>query len=95
MNKFSREDVLDQVQKVQDGTISRHDSPVYQAWNELAEEWLATGTYSKAGFSGFDERTPNQILMDFHLNGGLKDDLSDDEMFKILGEQTGVGNGTE
>lgn len=95
MQKFSREVVLDQVSDVQNGELSRHESQVYEAWSNLAEEWLASGNHAESGFRGFDDRTPEQILIDFSMNDLLLDPLSEDELFKLLGNQAGVGNGTE
>lgn len=94
MHKFTRKQVLEQVSAVQSGELVREDSAVVEKWFEMADQWLAEHDDAEGGFRGFDERTPEQILLDFDQNDLLLDQLSDDELFKLLGNQ-GVGTGTE
>jgi hypothetical protein len=70
---FNIGDVSREVKQIHDGGRSRASSTVYQAWAELADDWLANGNgeHHTGGFKGFDERTPEEIILDFDLNDML------------------------
>lgn len=86
--KFTQEQVLKEVQEIfkRDLSPTSINSKVYDTWIEMAEGWLSEGSYDylNEGFTGFFERTPNQILLDFHLNDKLLDPLSDTQVDTFL-----------
>ena len=44
----------------------------------MADDWLASGggDYQASGFTGFNDRTPEMILADFHFGDRLTEPLS-------------------
>jgi hypothetical protein len=75
--KFTREQIKDQVFLIILGDLFISDSTVYQQWAEYADN-------HESGFKGFNERTLNEIIADFHLNDGLVDPLSDEDFNALL-----------
>lgn len=94
--KFTKEQVLAEKRAIEAGTTLREDSAVYQAWAELADRWLASGdnSYHTEGFKGFNERSPEEIVLDFHLNDLLDAPLTDAEFNACLdGHKRGQPHG--
>ena len=84
MKKFTQKMVLEEVKKVQAGELT--DNQVFDDWMDMAGDWLANddGEYLRHGFDGFYDRTPEQILLDFHFGGKLDRPLSAAEVDRLL-----------
>ena len=80
MAKFHNEQVLNEAKQVHAGELDPQNSSVFEAWCQLMLHWLTNNPHMLLGrFAGFDERSPGQILLDFHYNDGLHEPLSQDE----------------
>lgn len=82
MKKFTKAQVLDEVRAVKAGELATHESEVYDTWMDMAGDWLANddGTYLRGGFEGWNQRSPETILCDFHFSGRLERPLPQNEI---------------
>jgi hypothetical protein len=82
VTKFTRAQIKEEIKELNEGKLSYTDSPVYNEWCEIASEWFINDVsdYLLDGFVGFRDRTGSEIMLDFHLNRRLVDELSDDEV---------------
>lgn len=83
---FPRNQVVEETIAIRQDRLDRTKSKVYGVWEELAYEWLSSGEndYAADGFKGFYDRSPSEILFDFHENDLLEVPLTDDEVEKLL-----------
>lgn len=85
--KFTQKQVLAEIRNLQSGRLNDLSyTPVMDEWFNFAEDWLVDGPYDilKNGLKGFRQRTPEEILVDFHLNNRLKRPLTDKKLDKLL-----------
>jgi hypothetical protein len=82
---MKKQQILDEVHRLDDGSLEHSDSEVYKAWAEMATDWLSEDPmqYLREGFQGFDSRSPARILCDFYLAGAVSD-LTAKEFRKLL-----------
>jgi hypothetical protein len=80
--KFTKEQVLEGVRNYRE---KFEDSPVIDAWMDMAGNWLIEDSYEylKDGFEGFNSRTEYCILLDFHYNGQIEPTLTPEEVKKF------------
>jgi hypothetical protein len=74
--KFTQAEVQEQLAKYDsEGEVG----PVIEEWLNMADKWLADGSneYNTDGFVGLNERTVDEVLMDFHLDDKLVDRLDE------------------
>lgn len=71
---FTEEQIRDEYQKILSGKLHRIDSKVYQAWTDLASDWLANDyrNYIIVSFVGWNDRDVDCIIEDFEINGLVK-----------------------
>lgn len=79
---YTKEQILDEVKRIHSGELARYDSEVLDAWSDMALDWWQNddGAYLMDGFTGFNDRTPEQIVADFHFAGKLTEALTDEEV---------------
>ena len=84
---FSQQQVFDEVRRIRAGAVEPHNSRVYDAWMEMAGDWFVQddGEYLRNGFVGFNQRSPEIILLDFHLGGKLAEPLTDEQVDEYYG----------
>lgn len=94
--KFTKEQVLDEVRRVQLATLREDESPVFDCFRDLAAEWLSgDNDFDARGFLGFYDRTPEQIVADFQLNGRLDPPLSPQEFDAFLSKRIDNGDAVQ
>ena len=78
---FSRDQIRNEVTDIRNGKIAPIDSEVWFEWADMAADWLidSPGDYLRDGFQGFNQRSIEQIILDFHIADLLSDPLSDEE----------------
>lgn len=86
MQKFTRQQIGEEVALVQSGNLAHTESKVFLQWQEFADDMLHNADYSETGFRGFYDRSAREILLDFHVQGKLQDDLTEKELFDLLAE---------
>lgn len=84
--KFTRKQIESETQNIFDYQLELINSDVYNEWANIAINWFTDDPdeYLRFGFKGFMERTINEIVLDFYLNGKLEENLSEEEMNKLL-----------
>jgi hypothetical protein len=89
-DKFTRAQIRSEVAAIRDGQLSVTDSPVYEAWADMAADWLARDSddYLLDGFIGWNGRSADEIVADFHFSECLIDPLTDEELDNIFGKST-------
>lgn len=73
--KFTKKQILDEIKALRRkrNPMKLYESKVYVKWCQLADNWLQfSEEYYLDGFTGFNERTPKEILEDFRLNDLVK-----------------------
>ena len=87
MKKFSQKQVLKDIIDYRNGKLLKFNSAIIDAWYDMAEKWLTNNPYCilTHGLKGFNERTPEEILVDFHFSNLLKRPLSAKKLDKIWG----------
>lgn len=85
---YTKEQILNEIKAFKSGTL--FDSDIVDEWMDMATEWLTTDpqTFAKDGFDGFEERSPEQILVDFYLNDKVAD-MSESEYNQIMDKLNG------
>lgn len=84
---FTKKQVLKEVVQLQAGELLTSQSKVFKTWQNFATNWFQDDItdYLLNGFKGFYQRTPEQILLDFHFNCCVKG-LSGKDVNKLMGK---------
>jgi hypothetical protein len=74
--RFTEAEIIEAIRQVKSFEVNRSDSPVYQAWAELADSWMAdsAGDYHWEGFVGFQDRSEEEIVEDFQINDLVREE---------------------
>lgn len=75
MSRFTEVEIRKEIKGIKKGELTRNESKIYQAWCNLADNWMANplgDEYHYNGFKGFARRTTTEIVEDFRLNGLIR-----------------------
>lgn len=83
MKKFTQQEVR---QGVKDSREDYSVNEIYDVWMNMAGDWFANddGTYLRDGFTGYNDRSEDDILLDFHFGDKLSDPLTPEEIDKMM-----------
>ncbi len=59
------------------------DCEVQEQWLEMAREWAQDPDFFVDNFTGWNDRTTEAIILDFHINGQLTDELTDEQVKEL------------
>ncbi len=76
--------IQDEIARIWDPNddFSKEDSEIYHQWRDMAENWTLESDFLDEGFKGFDERTVNNIIMDFYCNEKLAEQLTEEQIIE-------------